>query len=79
MPLTLKILTPQEILFEGEAEYLIVPSPQGTLGIFAGHTPLYAEVTPGVIEVTGSSPKTFEVSAGIIKVRRDVVTLLIGI
>ena len=77
--LKVRIIDPKQILFEGEVSHLLVPSAKGMLGIFPNHTPLYAEITTGTIELAGSTPQTFDVVAGIIKVRKDSVTLLIGI
>ena len=77
--LKVRIIDPKQILFEGEVSHLLVPSAKGMLGIFPSHTPLYAEITAGTIELSGSTTQTFEVKAGITKVRKDSVTLLIGI
>lgn len=77
--LNVKVISPQKILFDGEADHVLVPGLKGILGIFSGHTPLYAEVTTGEIEVMGKEPLSFPVQSGILKVRKDQVILLIGL
>jgi len=77
--LKVKIVNPEELVFEGEADMVFAPGIHGTLGIMPSHTPFYAELLPGEIELAGSEAKTFPLESGIIKVRNDEVTILIGL
>jgi len=77
--LKVKIVNPEAMVFEGEADMVFAPGLHGTLGIMPSHTPLYAELIPGDIELTGPDAKTFPMESGIIKVRNDEVTILIGL
>jgi F-type H+-transporting ATPase subunit epsilon len=77
--LKVKIINPQAIVFEGEATFLLAPGVHGMMGIFPGHTPLYAELVTGELTVEGTEKKSFPITKGIIRVRSDVVTLLIDL
>lgn len=46
-----KILTPENRVFEGEVVSLVVPAALGYLGVLAGHAPLIAGLMPGKIIV----------------------------
>jgi F-type H+-transporting ATPase subunit epsilon len=81
MPASLKvrIIHPEKIVFEGEAEFVAAPGKYGSLGIMAQHTPLYAELVKGMVHVEGPQPQNLDIESGIIKVRNDEVTILIGL
>ena len=45
----LEIVTPEQLLFSGEVDEVVVPGSQGYLGILPGHAPLLSELQIGVI------------------------------
>ena len=47
----LKILCPEKGFFEGEAREVIFTTPEGSIGIMAGHAPMFAAVSEGVLEL----------------------------
>ena len=79
MTLKVRVINPDEIVFEGEAEYVIAPTPHGSAGILPGHTPMFAELSAGEISIHGTQEQTITISAGLLRVRTDEVTILIGI
>jgi F-type H+-transporting ATPase subunit epsilon len=78
-PLKIRVLNPDKIVFEGEGEYVLAPGRFGNLGIFPGHTPMFAEIISGEIYIKGESEELLAVESGILKVQGDTVTILIGI
>lgn len=80
MALTIKIICPEKVLFEGEAEYLIAPGKYGHLGIMPGHTPMFAELLEGEVIIHnisgGKDEEIIPLKSGILKVRADSVTVL---
>ena len=76
--LTVTIINPDRVVYDGPAEYVLVPTVHGTLGVLPSHTPIFAEITKGQIEIQGSNPQQIEVESGIMKVRSDALTILIG-
>jgi len=48
---SLTILCPEKVFFEGEVFEVIFSTPEGSIGIMAGHAPLFAAVSEGVLEI----------------------------
>jgi F-type H+-transporting ATPase subunit epsilon len=67
---TFELVSPERILFSGDAVSVIVPSVEGEMTVLAGHAPLVAVLKPGIVLVqTGASNgKEFFVSGGLVDV-----------
>ncbi len=75
---TLRIVTPQETVFEGNVESAVVPGEAGDLGVLANHAPLDTPVKPGRFTIKQDGEEThFEVGRGFFEVREDHATLLV--
>src|ERR1700761_2779694 len=73
------VVSAEEEIFSGEAEFVALPGEAGELGIFPKHTPLIPRIKPGAvrIKVPGKSEDEFVfVAGGILEVQPDVVTVL---
>jgi F-type H+-transporting ATPase subunit epsilon len=65
---SVSVVTPEESVYEGEAELLIARSPEGEFGIMAGHIPFLAALVPGIVTVvSGSSRDSFVVPGGFLE------------
>jgi F-type H+-transporting ATPase subunit epsilon len=42
------VVSAEESIFAGEAEFVVLPGEAGELGIFPRHTPLITRIRPGV-------------------------------
>jgi F-type H+-transporting ATPase subunit epsilon len=75
--MTIEILTPDVILYEGEATYVGLPGSDGSLGILSNHAPLVTTLKAGeiVLRNDGSEQK-FEVKGGTVEVLNNHVTIL---
>lgn len=51
------IVTPEEALWEGEAELVIARSPEGDFGIMRGHIPFLAALVPGLVTIVGTGTR----------------------
>ena len=73
----LEIVTPEQLLFSGEVEEVVVPGSEGYLGILPGHAPLLSELQIGVISYRQDSQemKVF-CSRGFVEVLPDRVSIL---
>jgi len=79
MPLTVRIIHPDHEMFSGEVSHMLVPGTKGMLGLMPGHTPMFAEIHKGEIELQKVGSDTIEklaVEGGILRIRDDVVTIL---
>ena len=48
-PFALSIVTPSEILYEGQVSSVTLPASDGYLGVWANHAPMVAAMRPGVL------------------------------
>jgi F-type H+-transporting ATPase subunit epsilon len=68
MAMDVSIVSPEEKVWEGEAELVIARSPEGEFGIMRGHIPFLAALVPGVvIVVSGSDRQEFFVPGGFLE------------
>ena len=73
------VVSAEESIFSGEAEFVALPGEAGELGIYPKHTPLITRIRPGAvrIKVAGQAEDEFVfVAGGILEVQPDVVTVL---
>ena len=73
------ITSAKEVLYEGEADFLVVPGKEGVLGIGPDHTKMISLLRKGdIIIKNGSKEKRIDVSEGMIQVNRSGVDILIS-
>lgn len=73
------VVSAEQQIFSGEAEFVALPGEAGELGIYPKHTPLITRIKPGAvrIRVPGQSEDEFVfVAGGILEVQPDLVTVL---
>ena len=73
------VVSAEESIFSGEAEFVALPGEVGELGIYPRHTPLITRIKPGTvrIRVAGQAEEEFVfVAGGILEVQPTVVTVL---
>ncbi len=73
------VVSAEEMIFSGEAEFVTLPGESGELGIYPMHTPLITRIRPGAvrIKVAGKSEEEFVfVAGGILEVQPNGVTVL---
>lgn len=76
--LSLRVVSPERTVYEGEATALIAPAWDGKVGILPGHAPFLTLLGAGEVslEVSGGGTERFHVAGGVLKVLKDQVTLL---
>jgi F-type H+-transporting ATPase subunit epsilon len=73
------VVSAEEEIFDGEAEFVALPGESGELGIYPLHTPLITRIRPGAvrIKVPDQAEEEFVfVAGGILEVQPDEVTVL---
>jgi len=73
------VVSAEEQIFSGEAEFVALPGESGELGIYPMHTPLITRIRPGAvrIKVAGQAEEEFVfVAGGILEVQPKGVTVL---
>ncbi len=74
---TLSIITPQGKIFEEPVKSFIVPGEEGFFEILAGHAPILALVTRGVVTITQASKRYMAIGAGVLEVNSQHHCLLL--
>ena len=54
------VVSAEESIFSGEAEFVVLPGVMGELGIYPKHAPLITQIKPGAvrIKVAGTGPRS---------------------
>jgi len=77
MPIRCEIVSQDRLVFEGDADIVIVPGALGEMGILPGHAPLLSALEMGVIQVKkDQEEEVFTVTGGFIEVQPDIVTIM---
>lgn len=72
-----EIVSQDRLVFEGDAEIVIVPGSLGEMGIMPGHAPLLSTLELGVIRVKKDDlEEVFTVTGGFIEVQPDIVIIM---
>jgi F-type H+-transporting ATPase subunit epsilon len=77
--ITVDVVSAEEQIFSGEAEFVILPGIDGELGIYPRHTPLFTQIKPGAvrIKVPGQAAEELVfVQGGFLEVQPHKVTVL---
>ena len=73
------VVSAEESIYSGEAEFVVLPGEVGELGIYPKHTPLITRIKPGSVRIqpAGGGPEELVfVAGGILEVQPHVVTVL---
>jgi F-type H+-transporting ATPase subunit epsilon len=73
------VVSAEELIYSGVAEFVALPGEQGELGIYPKHTPLITRIRPGAvrIQVPGQAEEEFVfVAGGLLEVQPGTVTVL---
>jgi len=75
----LEILTPNGIIFNGEAVGVVLPGEEGEFGVLAGHASLTTLLTSGVVDVEkeDKSVEAIVISWGVVQVDEEKVIVLV--
>jgi len=81
MAITMKvvIVSAEEQIFSGEAEFVVLPGIMGELGIYPRHTPLFTEIKPGAVRMKLPNQEREElvfVKGGYLEVQPHAITVL---
>ncbi len=79
MSLTLRVLAPDQSVFDGTAEEVILPSTTGLIGILPGHISLVTALDVGVLRVLNNGTwDSIALMGGFAEVESDDVTVLVN-
>lgn len=78
--LTLKIVSPERIVFNGEVESVLVPGTLGSFEILNDHAPIISSLQPGLVEYATKEGKVqLHINGGFVQVQKNRVSLCVEI
>jgi F-type H+-transporting ATPase subunit epsilon len=79
MVLSLKVITPDKIVWDDNVEEIVLPSTTGQLGILSGHAPLLSALDVGVMRIRPSKDwKAIALMGGFVEVENNEVKVLVN-
>ncbi len=73
----LRIITPDRVFYEGEAEMVEFNTTEGQVGVLPGHIPLTVIVKPGILNIhEAEGKKTAALHAGFAEILPEGITIL---
>jgi len=79
MSIHVDVVSAEESIFSGLAEFVVLPGEAGELGILPGHMPLMTRIRPGAVRIKLQGQDREElifVAGGILEVQPGLVTVL---
>jgi F-type H+-transporting ATPase subunit epsilon len=79
MTIHVDVVSAEESIFSGLAEFVALPGEAGELGILPGHMPLMSRIKPGAVRVKLPNQEAEEVifvAGGLLEVQPNLVTVL---
>ena len=73
------VVSAEESIYSGEAEFVVLPGEAGELGIYPRHVPLITRIKPGAVRIARADNGEEEivfVAGGILEVQPSTVTVL---
>ncbi|MBL7163355.1 MAG: ATP synthase F1 subunit epsilon [Anaerolineales bacterium] len=77
MPIRCEIVSQDRMIFEGEADTVVLPGSEGEMGILPNHSPLLSTLDFGIIRVRyQGTEEAFTVAGGVVEIQPDIITVL---
>ncbi len=77
--LTVKVISPENLLFDGQASAVSLPGSEGPFVVLANHAPIISTLETGIIKIKDSREEyhNIEVKGGVARVLDNVVTVCV--
>ncbi|MCB1177142.1 MAG: ATP synthase F1 subunit epsilon [Leptospiraceae bacterium] len=73
----ISVISPEKVLYTGEANHTVIPGSDGSFGVMANHAPLIAELGIGVLKIeNGTETLQMVVDGGFAQIKNNVVNVL---
>ena len=73
----IKVVTYEELVLQQEADFVLVRTTEGDMGILPNHAPFIAELSTGEMKIRlGNKEEKYFVSEGLIEISNNVVTII---
>lgn len=73
------LATPEHVSYDDQARFVVVPGTGGDLGVLPDHAPLITLLRAGLVRISRDKTEVaFIISGGLLEVRNNRVTILVG-
>ena len=77
MPIRCEIVSQDKLVYQGDADIVVLPGTDGEMGILPRHAPLLTTLKFGVITVRAQGQETyFTVAGGVAEIQPEIITVL---
>lgn len=77
MPIRCEIVSQDRMVYEGDADIVVLPGMDGEMGVLPHHAPLLTTLKFGLIKVRAKGEEqVFTVAGGVAEIQPDIVTVL---
>jgi len=77
MPIRVEIVSQDRMVYQGDADIVVVPGEMGEMGILPNHAPLLSNLKYGFLRVRyQGNEEVFTVAGGVVEVQPEIVTVL---
>jgi len=77
MPIRCEIVSQDRMVWEGDADIVVVPGEAGEMGILPNHAPLLSTLRFGILRIRyQGSEEIFTVAGGVVEVQPNLITVL---
>jgi F-type H+-transporting ATPase subunit epsilon len=78
MTIHVDVVSAEESIFSGLAEFVVLPGEAGELGILPGHMPLMTRIKPGAVRIKrqDGNEEVIFVASGLLEVQPGLITVL---
>jgi F-type H+-transporting ATPase subunit epsilon len=74
--LTVSVISPEAVVFEGTTDTVVAPAFDGEVGILTGHAPMMTLLGDGELKLGAGGAQRFRVAGGFLQVVDDVVRVV---
>ena len=74
------VVSPEQVLFEGEATQVITRTTEGDVAFLSGHAPFLGTLVEGetCVYLADGTVQRFEITGGFVEVSHNTVSILVG-
>ncbi len=77
MPIRCEIVSQDRMVYEGDADMVLVPGEAGMMGILPRHAPLLSTLKYGILTVRSQGQEEhFTIAGGVVEVQPEIITIL---
>jgi F-type H+-transporting ATPase subunit epsilon len=77
MPIRCEIVSQDRMVYEGDADMVLVPGEAGMMGILPRHAPLLSTLKYGILTVRSQGQEEhFTIAGGVVEVQPEIITVL---